>query len=91
MDDARLVGLVTLHDVRAVPRERWRDVTVSQAMTPAVKLATAAPGEPLLAALERMDTAGVAQLPVVEDEAVRGLIGREHVLRYVGARAELGV
>jgi Zn-dependent protease len=91
MEGARLVGLVTLHDVRAVPRERWADVTVAQAMTPAVKLTTAAPGEPLLAALERMDTAEVAQLPVVEGDAVRGLIAREHVLRYVGARAELGV
>jgi CBS domain-containing protein len=90
-DAGRLVGLVSLHDVRTVPRERWHDVTVEQAMTPAAKLTTVAPGESLLAALEKMDTADVAQLPVVEGEALRGLIGREHVLRYVSARAELGI
>ena len=90
-DAGRLVGLVTLHDVRAVPRERWGDVTIAQAMTPAAKLTTVEPGDSLLVALERMDGAGVAQLPVVDGEALRGLIAREHVLRYVSARAELGM
>jgi Zn-dependent protease/CBS domain-containing protein len=91
LDGARLAGLVTLHDVRAVPRERWPDVTVEQAMTPAAKLTTVTPGESLLVALDKMDTAEVAQLPVVEGESLAGLIGREHVLRYVSARAELGI
>jgi Zn-dependent protease/CBS domain-containing protein len=90
-DGGRLVGLVSLRDVRAVPRERWPSVTIAQAMTPAAKLTTVTPGESLLVALERMDEADVAQLPVVEGEALRGLIAREHVVRYVSARAELGV
>jgi Zn-dependent protease len=91
MDGARLLGLLTLQDLRAVPRERWREVTVAQAMTPAAKLATVAPQESLLVALERMDTAEVAQLPVVAGDAQQGLIAREHVLRYISARTELGV
>jgi CBS domain-containing protein len=66
-------------------------VTVAQAMTPAAKLATVAPQESLLVALERMDTAEVAQLPVVAGDALQGLIAREHVLRYISARTELGV
>jgi Zn-dependent protease len=90
-DDGRLQGLLTLHDVKGVPRERWRDVRAEHAMTPAEKVKTVGPEDSVLVALERMDATDVAQLPVVEDETVVGLIGREHILRYVSARVELGI
>ena len=38
-----------------------------------------------------MDETGVGQLPVVADGALVGAVGREQVLRYIAARAELGV
>jgi hypothetical protein len=39
----RLAGLLTLHDVWAVPRERWGHVPAAQAMTAAGTLTTVAP------------------------------------------------
>jgi CBS domain-containing protein len=90
-DDGHLEGLLTLHEVKGVPRDRWREVTTARAMTPAEKLTTVGPGESLLVAIDKMDADGLAQLPVVEGETLVGLISREHVLRYVSARAELGI
>lgn len=90
-DGGRLRGLLTLHEVKAVPRERWEAVRAGEVMTPAERLATADPGEDLLAALGRMDDAGVAQLPVVSHGALVGLISREQVLHYVRVRSELGM
>jgi CBS domain-containing protein len=49
------------------------------------------PEESMLAALQKMDDANVAQVPVVHGGELLGMIGREHVLRYLRARAELGV
>ena len=91
VDADRLRGLLTLGDIRAIPRERWSVTPVEQVMTPLAKLASVTPRDDLLVALRAMDETGVGQLPVVDDAALVGAVGREQVLRYIAARAELGV
>jgi len=91
MDDSHLRGLLTLHEVKAVPRERWGDVKAEDVMTPKERLAAVGPQEDLLVALEKMDDSNVAQLPVVAGDRLLGMIGREQILHYVRTRAELGI
>jgi Zn-dependent protease len=90
-ENGKLRGLLTLHEVKGVPRDRWDHVTVDDVVQPAEALATVAPGETLLKALEDMDNANVAQLPVVEDGRWLGMLDRERIVHYMRARAELGV
>ena len=90
-DDGHLRGLLTLHEVKTVPRERWGDVKAEDVMTPMERLAAVGPQEELLVALEKMDDANVAQLPVVAGDSVLGMVGREQILHYVRVRAELGM
>lgn len=90
-DNGRLRGMVTLREVAAVPRERWHQVTTGQVMVPWERLVTVQPGTQLLAALQTMDDANVAQVPVVEGEKMVGMLSREQVLHYVRIRAELGI
>ncbi len=90
-DDGRLRGLLTLHEVKAVPRERWPKITVGEVMKPAAQVRAVSPHDDLLSALQKMDDAGVGQLPVVAGEELMGMIGREQILHYVRARTELGV
>lgn len=90
-EDGKLRGLLTLHEVKGVPRDRWDHVTVDDVMQPAAALATVAPGETLLKALEDMDNTNVAQLPVVDDGRWLGMLDRERIVHYMRARAELGV
>ena len=89
-EDGRLRGLLTLHEVKVTPRERWGEVTAGEVMKPADRLVTAAPGDSLLQAIERMDDAGVHQLPVLDGARLVGSIDREQILHYVRTRAELG-
>ena len=90
-EDGRLVGLLTLHEIKAVPKERWAVVTVGEVMTPAEKVTAVDPKTDLLTALETMDDANVAQMPVVEAGELLGMIGREQVPHYVRVRGELGM
>jgi Zn-dependent protease/CBS domain-containing protein len=90
-EDGKLRGLLTLHEVKGVPRDRWDRVTVDEVMQPAQALSTVAPEESLLKALEEMDDANVAQLPVVDDGQWLGMLDRERIVHYMRARAELGV
>ncbi|HSB41132.1 MAG TPA: site-2 protease family protein [Methylomirabilota bacterium] len=90
MEGGRLAGLLTLHEIKAVPQERWGAVTAGEVMTPAEKVTAVEPETDLLAALEKMDDADVAQMPVLSDGELVGMIGREQILHYVRVRGELG-
>ena len=88
--DGHLDGLLTLHEVRAVPRASWANVTAAEVMRASRDLVTARPEDDLLTTMQRMDDAGVAQLPVVSGGALLGMVSREQLVHYVRARAELG-
>jgi Zn-dependent protease/CBS domain-containing protein len=90
-EDSRPVGLVTLKDVTTVPKERWPRQPLADVMVPLSKLVVVQPEAPLLAALQAMDDADVAQVPVARNGAVVGILTRDQVLRYIRTRAELGM
>jgi Zn-dependent protease len=90
-DDGRLRGMLTLRDVAAIPRADWGQVTSGEAMVPLERLTRVRPNTELLAALQTMDDANVAQVPVMDGDRLVGMLSREQVLHYIRARAELGV
>lgn len=88
-DNQTLLGIVTLHNVKAIPQERWEVTTVSEAMTPREKLHTASPQDTALAILERMDMADINQMPVVSGGVVVGMVARDSLLRLIRTRSDL--
>ncbi len=90
-ENGHVRGLVTLPNVTAVPQRKWRYMTVEQVMVPLKLLTTIGPETELMTALQKMDTGDVAQLPVVHNDEVIGMLSREQVLHYIRTRAELGI
>ncbi len=88
--NGRLEGLVTLHQVKAVPQVRWTEVSVGEAMTPLSRLRVVAPETPILEVLQVMEGDDINQIPVAKAGRLLGMITREHVLRILSARIELG-
>ena len=89
-DAGILQGIVCLHDVKTVPRERWPYTRVNEVMTPWAELETVSPGDDGSAILARLNARDVRQLPVVEGERLIGLLRRSDVLRYLQVRTALG-
>ncbi|MBI4278895.1 MAG: site-2 protease family protein [Armatimonadetes bacterium] len=87
----RLVGIVTLHDVKQVPRERWAETPVRDAMTPIAQAKTVRPGVSAYDALARMVQAGVGRLLVVDaDGEMVGIVTRSDLMHVIRMRTELG-
>jgi Zn-dependent protease/predicted transcriptional regulator len=88
--DGRLVGIVTLGDIKDVPQDQWGTVTVEQEMTGGEKLRTVRPQDGLDRAMELLGDGQFDQLPVV-DPAGRlvGLLTRARLLRWLQIREEL--
>ena len=86
---ARTLGLVTLHQVKRVPRAEWGTASVAQVVLPLEELRRVAPDTPLVAALQLMDRDGVNQLPVVADGRVIGMLSRDDVISFLRTLQEL--
>ena len=90
--DGGLAGVVSLADVRRVPREQWDGVRVTDVMTRFGDLATVRADDDLESAMRLIQERGVDQLPVVSDgRMVDGLLTRVGIMRLVETRLRLGV
>jgi Zn-dependent protease/CBS domain-containing protein len=87
----RLLGLVTIGDLRKVDQERWAVTPADAVMTPASELPTVSPDDPLATALERFATTELPALPVTRDGRLVGLLYRESIIGYVRMREMLGL
>lgn len=83
-------GLVTMQDLKRVPRDQWETTSVFRAMTPREKLHQIDVREDISRALEIMARENVHQLPVIESGRFVGFITRADVLRLIQVRSELG-
>jgi Zn-dependent protease len=90
MAGEELLGLVTLTDIRRVPRDEWPRTTVYRAMTPVDKLRTATPSMELPEVFVMMATGDFNQVPVLDGRLLKGIIHRSDLLRYIQTRQELG-
>ena len=96
MEDGELQGLMTVHALNRVPREDWAVTSVQAAMVPRAQIRLAAPEEPVLALLERMQSEDINQMPVVADSGspgagrVVGIVTRDSILRVIRTRTEMG-
>jgi Zn-dependent protease/predicted transcriptional regulator len=90
MGNGEMVGMITLHNVRSIPREEWPATSVQAAMIPRDKIHWAQSGESALDILERMQSEDINQMPVVDNGRVVGLITRDTVLRVIQTRMQVG-
>jgi Zn-dependent protease/CBS domain-containing protein len=91
LDEGRLAGLVTLEDVRTIPRTSWDNTIVRQIMTPADQLVSVTADEDAAEALNRLQTRDVRQLPVMCNGSLAGLLRRRDLVKWLQMHPESGL
>jgi Zn-dependent protease/CBS domain-containing protein len=86
----RVAGLVTLRDIKGLPRTEWPRAMATQVMIPLAKVKRIQPDEELWAAIEEMNHDGVNQLPVMTDGHMEGMLRREDIISYLRNLQDLG-
>ncbi|MDX2029292.1 MAG: site-2 protease family protein [Blastocatellia bacterium] len=82
-------GIITLTDVRAVPRDRWSTTSVQAAMRPMEELFAVPPDTTLREVVRMLDSKRISQVLVMRDGQVLGMIGHDQLLRLIRNRMEL--
>ncbi len=90
VEGERMLGLVTIHDVKSVPREQWANKTVADVMTPATKLKSVGPDDDLGTVLRILTEHNINQVPVLKNGNLLGMIARDSLLTFISVRGELG-
>ncbi len=87
----QLAGLITLSDIRHVPRDQWEQTPVGFSMIPLERLHVVSPQQSLNDVLPLMAGGDVNQLPVTQDGRLMGVVTRDAIMRYLETRRGLGL
>ncbi|UCG54972.1 MAG: site-2 protease family protein [Dehalococcoidia bacterium] len=91
VDRENTKGLITLKEVKEIPRIAWTTKKVSEVMTSLEELKQVNPNEDLARVMKMLTEEEINQLPVVEDGKVIGMISRENMLAFINLRDKLGM
>jgi len=89
VERGRIVGIVTLKQVKDVPRDQWREKTVSEVMKPIQEGMMLDPDGEAVDALQKMIRSGEGRLPVVKDGKAIGMITRKDILNLLEIKTDL--
>ncbi|HTR82003.1 MAG TPA: site-2 protease family protein [Bacteroidota bacterium] len=78
-----VLGLLTLHRLKEVPRSRWSKARVDQVMIPASAMKSVRPTEELSECFSELIRGGVNQLPVMDGGKIYGMLNREDVMSFL--------
>lgn len=81
--DGHLLGLVAMADMRAIPSAQWPTTQVASVMRPRSSLVVASPREPLAKAFEQLAQGDIAQLPVLDEGRLVGMLQRRDIARWL--------
>ncbi len=91
VDGVKLLGIVTMRNVKSIPKKRWDSTHIGEIMTPASELKAAHPQQPAASLLEQMDELGIDHMPVLEEDKVIGIVARDSLIHLAKTRAKLGI
>ena len=85
----RVIGMVSIGEVRALPQDRWEITQVGQIARRG--LVALRPEDDLDAALRTLARNGLEQAPVLSDGKLVGILNRDSILAFLQLRRELGM
>jgi Zn-dependent protease len=88
-DQGKLLGLITLSQVKDVERDRWPTTRVQEVMMRVCEAVTVRPQDTLADVLSKLEGAGVGRAMVVENGRLNGVISRADVAQWLDKYQQL--
>ncbi len=89
VSDGELLGMVSIHDVKKIPREEWREVTVSRVLNSRVIEFCVNPGDDATDAMTRMVKNGLGRLPVLDNGKLAGIVSHRDIMLIIKHKVDL--
>lgn len=82
-DDNSVRGLVSINDVKALPKSKWNLTRVDDIMTPLEECYVMDPGDEAVEAMMRMANNNVSRILVIEEGQLRGILSNTDMMRLI--------
>jgi Zn-dependent protease/CBS domain-containing protein len=89
-NDGAVLGIITVSDVRRVPRDAWASVPVQRVMTPRANVITVNANQPAVEVLVLLGEKGLNQVPVLDEGRMVGIVTRRELLDRIQLAERLG-
>jgi Zn-dependent protease/CBS domain-containing protein len=89
VEEGRLLGYVTVRQLKEIPHDQWDRVTVAEVARPCSPAMTIPPDTDALQALSIMNRTGSSRLMVVEGDRLVGLIALKDLLQFLSLKLAL--
>jgi Zn-dependent protease len=90
VEDDTLLGLISLHRVKDVPKEKWPETTARDKMIPLAKDLVINKKTDAMDALTKMARTGSGRLLVIEDSKLIGILSQRDIMRLFEFKSEIG-
>jgi len=87
MEDDLILGLVTFHDLKEIPRQEWPTRNVKEIMLPLSELLVINQNADAMDALAKMAQNGIGRLLVIENTKLIGIISQKDIMQLFKFRA----
>jgi len=89
MEEERLLGCISVDEVKELPRREWSSHTVGELASPCTEENTISPSDDAMEALKLMNRTGRSRLLVVEENRLKGLIALKDLMRFLSLKLDL--
>ncbi|MHB1000301.1 MAG: site-2 protease family protein [Armatimonadota bacterium] len=85
------LGIITVNEIRDIPREQWHDTTVGQIARPPEEERVIDENDDAFEALMHMAEGNTPRLLVIHDGKLKGMVVQESIINLVRTKMQLGM
>ncbi|NQU17709.1 MAG: site-2 protease family protein [Candidatus Saganbacteria bacterium] len=89
MEDDKLIGLLTFHDVKEIPKSEWTTTKASDIALPITKDLCIRPRSHITSALPLLAKNGIGRLLVIENNKIAGILSQKDIIRLFEIKSHL--
>jgi Zn-dependent protease/CBS domain-containing protein len=89
VSDDTLLGMASIHDVKKVPREDWKEVNVSKILDAKIIDFCVHPDDDATNAMSRMIKNGLGRVPVIDSGKLVGIVSHKDIMQIIKHKVDL--
>jgi Zn-dependent protease len=91
VSDETLLGIVSIQNVKQIPREEWKDVNVSKVLDAGIIDFCVNPDDDATLAMSRMIKNGLGRVPVIDSGKLIGIVSNKDIMQILKHKIDLNV
>ena len=91
VSNGKFIGIVSIHDVKQIPREDWDKVDVRKILDSKIISLCVSPDDDATSAMSKMVRKGLGRIPVLDNGKLVGIVSHRDIMQIIKHKTDLSV